>query len=36
MISHDGDLPVDQPKGYRDFFIREQLKVLGLDNVHRS
>lgn len=35
-ISSDGDLPGNQPRAYRDFFIREQLKVLGLDDVHRS
>jgi hypothetical protein len=33
-IADDGELPLEQPKGYRGFFVREQLRVLGLENVH--
>jgi hypothetical protein len=28
-ILEDGKLPEEQPKGYRDFFIREQMRMLG-------
>jgi len=33
-IGEDGSLPADQPPGYRKFFVREQLRVLGIDDVH--
>lgn len=29
-ISDEGQLQADQPKGYREFFLRESMKVLGL------
>jgi Ni,Fe-hydrogenase III large subunit len=29
-IKDNGELPLDQPKGYRDFFIKEELRLLGL------
>lgn len=29
-IGKSGDLPADQPKGYRDFFVREELRLLGI------
>ncbi|MDM8523103.1 hypothetical protein QUF80_07005, partial [Desulfococcaceae bacterium HSG8] len=29
-ISDDGELPHDQPEGYRDFFIKEEMNLLGL------
>jgi hypothetical protein len=35
-IGENGELPPDQPKGYRNFFVKEQLRVLGLDDVHRN
>lgn len=29
-IKETGNLPVDQPRGYRDFFIKEELRTLGI------
>jgi hypothetical protein len=29
-IGKSGELPADQPESYRDFFVREELRVLGL------
>lgn len=31
QIADNGELPCKQPKGYRDFFIKEELSILGLD-----
>jgi len=30
-IGENGELPKEQPKGYREFFIKEEMKILGLD-----
>ncbi len=30
VIDENGDLPPDQPKSYREFFIKEEMKMLGL------
>lgn len=32
-IDRNGELPIDQPKSYRNFFIREELKILGISDV---
>ncbi len=29
-IDHNGDLDIDQPKSYRDFFLKEEMTLLGL------
>jgi predicted ATPase len=29
-IDDEGELPEEQPKQYRDFFVREQMDILGL------
>ena len=29
-IDKSGDLPTDQPQGYRDFFVKEEMRLLGI------
>jgi hypothetical protein len=29
-IGQDGDLPSEQPRGYRDFFVKEEMRLLGI------
>lgn len=31
LINSSGELPAEQPKAYRDFFIREELRLLGIE-----